>query len=200
VGMMRARPRNSDHARAMEVITRAWAEGRTARIWYSRPGDAEPRERRFDPYFIEPSAAGRATYAIGHDHLSGELRIFKIERIRFVELTDQRFAIPDDFEVERFLHGRWTIGFGDEIEVVLRFSPSVAARVRETLWHPSQSLAPEPDGGLTMHLRVAGSLEITPWILSWGHQVEVLGPPDLRRAIAKIALDLARTYESGGGK
>jgi predicted DNA-binding transcriptional regulator YafY len=193
VRTLRERPANADFTRALEVLTRAWAEGRTVRLWYSRPGEAA-RERCFDPYFIEPSAAGHATYAIGHDHASGEVRTFKIERIRAIELTNTTFAIPASFQADRYLRGRWGIGFGDETEVRLRFSPAAAPRVRESVWHPSQSLAEEPGGTLLMTLRVAGTLEITPWILSWGDEVEVLGPAELRRTIAGTARALVRRY------
>lgn len=199
VRTMQERPANANFTRALEVITRAWAESRTVRLWYSRPGEAQARERRFDPYFIEPSAAGHATYAIGHDHASGEVRTFKIERIRAIELTSDTFTVPASFQADRYLRDRWGIGFGDETEVHLRFSPAVAPRVRESVWHPSQSLVEQPDGALLMTLRVAGTLEITPWILSWGNEVEVLGPAELRRTIAATALALVRRYAGGDG-
>lgn len=196
---MRERPANADFTRAMEIMTRGWAESRTVRLWYSRPDETEPRERHFDPYFIEPSAAGHATYAIGRDHASGQVRTFKIERIRAIELTEATFRVPDGFEAGRYLRGRWGIGFGDETEVSLCFTPLAAARVRESVWHPSQRLTDEAGGSLRLTLRVAGTLEITPWILSWGDQVEVLAPVELREGIAATARALTRRYERGNG-
>jgi proteasome accessory factor B len=166
VRTMKERPVNADFSRALEVLTRAWADRRTTRIWYSRSDDPQPRERCFDPYFIEPSGAGRATYAIGHDHASGQVRIFKVERIRSIELTGDSFTVPPDFQADDYLRGSWGIGFGDEVDVALRFTPDAARRVRESIWHPSQQLEEQAGGSLLLRLRVAGLVEITPWVLS----------------------------------
>ena len=39
-------------------------------------------------------------------------------------------------------------------------------------------------GGVELAVTVAGTVEIRPWILSWGDGVEVLEPPELRDAVA----------------
>ena len=194
VRTMKERPTNATFNRAMEILTRAWAESRTVRLWHRRLDEDEPRERHLDPYFIEPSGASRGTYVIGFDHASGEIRTFKVERIQAIELTDRPFTPPEDFAAETYLRGRWGIGFGEEVEVSLAFSPAAARRVRESLWHPSQAIEERPDGGLLLRLRVAGLVEIKPWVLSWGHEVEVLEPAELRQAIAEIAREQVARY------
>lgn len=194
VGMMQSRPLNPVFSDAMTAITRGWAEHRSVKIWYARNDTVAPQPRLLDPYLIEPSAAGHATYVIGRDHLSGEVRTFKIERIRGIEATTASFTVPADFAAAQYLRHRWGIGFGDETEVRLRFSVAAAPRVRESHWHPSQVLASHGDGSLEMALRVAGTLEITPWILSWGQEVEVLAPADLRASVAQAARVMASQY------
>jgi proteasome accessory factor B len=68
--------------------------------------------------------------------------------------------------------------------VRLRFAPSVAARVREATWHPTQVVEEAADGSLVWRARVAGTVEIRLWILSWGDEVEVLAPEALREDVA----------------
>jgi predicted DNA-binding transcriptional regulator YafY len=41
---------------------------------------------------------------------------------------------------------------------------------------------------------VAGLLEITPWISTWGDTVEVLEPVELRQRVSAIAVAMARQY------
>ena len=77
---------------------------------------------------------------------------------------------------------------------MLRFDPSVAARVRETTWHPSQRLTEEADGSLRFEATVAGTIEIRLWILSWGDTVEVLAPPELRGDVAATHARAAARY------
>jgi predicted DNA-binding transcriptional regulator YafY len=45
-----------------------------------------------------------------------------------------------------------------------------------------------------MTFRVAGTVEIRPWILSWGEAVEVLEPAELRQAIATAVRAAAERY------
>jgi predicted DNA-binding transcriptional regulator YafY len=82
----------------------------------------------------------------------------------------------------------------DPVEVVLRFSPAVAARVREARWHPTETVAEEADGSLAWQATVAGTIEIRLWILSWGDDVEVLAPAPLREDVAATHARAARRY------
>ena len=72
----------------LETLTLAWAERRQVRMLYAAPHAEEVTERMFDPYFIEPSAAGYSCYAIGYDHLRGGVREFKVERIARADLLE----------------------------------------------------------------------------------------------------------------
>jgi len=82
--------------------------------------------------------------------------------------------------------------------VRLRFYPPAAARVRESIWHPSQKLSDGPRGSVNMTVTVTGTLEITPWILGWGDAVEVLAPADLRKKISGVGTKMASRNNRGG--
>jgi proteasome accessory factor B len=87
--------------------------------------------------------------------------------------------------VERALRSAWDIiADQDSAAIELRFAPSVAARVLETTWHPTQRVETAPDGSLTWRATVAGAIEIRLWILSWGDDVEVIAPESLRNDVA----------------
>jgi predicted DNA-binding transcriptional regulator YafY len=188
------RPVDAQFNRHVADLTRAWAERRVVELTYApaRYDGADPSPRRavVHPYLLEPSLATHALYLIGHDEERGALRTFKVERIQDLSVTPRTFEPPAGGSLERALSRAWDIiADQDEVEVVLRFSPEVAARVSETRWHPSQAVEPGPDGSLTWQARVAGTIEIRLWILSWGDAVEVLEPAELR---ADVAATLAR--------
>ena len=46
-----------------------------------------------------------------------------------------------------------------------------------------------------MRLKLSGTLEIEPWIKSWGAACEVLAPASLRERLAKEARALSELYE-----
>ncbi|TME09690.1 MAG: WYL domain-containing protein [Chloroflexi bacterium] len=177
-----------DHVRQ---LTRAWAERRVVEIEYegaAYEGRAGERSRRtVRPFIIEPSLQTHALYLIGWDEDRDAMRTFKIERIHDVRVTPRGFEPPEGATLERDLRRGWDI-IADQppVEVVLRFSPTVADRVVETVWHPLQRFERSPDGTLLWRSTVSGIIEIRLWILSWGEDVEVLEPSELRTQVRDI--------------
>lgn len=179
----------------LETLTRAWSDGRVAHVWHKME-DGRVFDYRFAPYFIEPYAVGRTTHVIGWRRPPDALRTLKLERIQRAELTDEPYSIPDDFDPREILADAWGIWYTDAepVEVVLRFHPRVASRVRETQWHRSERLEEQADGSLLWRARVAEPREMLNWIRGWGAEVEVLAPEQLREKMREEARRLAQTY------
>ena len=196
--VMAARPLDPVGSRNLHLLTQAWAERRVVELTYdpsTYDPTRQPRAARVRPYLIEPSADSHALYLIGFDETKGGLRTFKLERIRSLAISPVAFEPPPDGEIEAALDRAWGI-VADQpvVEVVLRFAPSVASRVAETTWHPTQAVVRNADGSLTWRARVSGTLEIRPWILGWGADVEVLEPEALRAEIGGIVHAAANRY------
>jgi predicted DNA-binding transcriptional regulator YafY len=187
---------NEPFSRSFAAVARGWAEGRVVEIDYD-PGSAPRKRTRVQPYFLEPDAALRSVYLIGHDEPANAMRTYKVERIRSATLTQDRYEIPADFDPDAWLANSWGIWSSDStppVRIRLRFEPSVAHRVREAVWHRSQELTELPDGGIELAVTVAGIVEIQHWILSWGGEVEVLEPVELREAVAASVRQAAGRY------
>ena len=187
---------NEQFVRNFARVAQAWAEGRVVELDYEA-ADGERRLARVQPYLLEPDAAGRSVYLIGFDEMVTAMRTYKVERIRSSTLTADRYMIPADFDPDRWLANSWGIWSSDTTamaDVRLRFDASVAQRVRETIWHRSQKLVELPGGGVELSVKVAGIVEIRPWILSWGDGVEVLAPPELRDSVAQAVRVASTRY------
>ena len=196
------RPADADYSHHLHLLTQAWADRRVVRFTYDTsihdPG-REAREAVVRPWYLEPSLATHALYLIGWDETRDAVRTFKVDRIRDLSLTTQTFEPPEG-TIDQAMRNAWDIiSDQPETEVVLRFDPSVAARVRETTWHPSEQAALDADGSLRWRAVVAGTIEIRAWILSWGHQVEVLEPADLRDEVAAIHRVAVARYGGADG-
>ena len=181
-------PRDAAFSDRVHRLTRAWADRRVVTLAYEPARyapDAAARQAVVRPYLIEPSLQTHALYLIGWDETRDALRTFKIERIRDVALTPRTFEPPEGGSLETALRAAWDI-IADQppTKVVLRFAPSVATRVLETTWHPTQRVERAADGSLVWRATVAGTIEIRLWILSWGDEVEVLEPAALRKDVA----------------
>lgn len=190
-----AQRRDPVYLGVLERLTRSWSDGRMVHLWHRMP-NGQVFEYDFAPYFIEPYAVGQTTHVIGWRKPPETIRTFKVERIQRIELTDQPYTIPDDFDPREKLADAWGIWYteAEPVEVVLRFHPRVAQRVRETRWHRSESVEEQPNGSLIWRARVAEPQEMLPWIRGWGADAEVMEPRELRERMVGETRRLAETY------
>ena len=167
------------HRQTIDLISQAIDKRRTAQMRYFSASRNSMGRREVDPYFLR--FAGGGLYMIGHCHLRKEVRMFDVERIRSISLTDHPYQMPLDFKVDDYVQDALGImRSGRRIEVVLLFSKKAAAWVKDKIWHPSQESKLLKDGRLKLTLKVADNEELVGWILSFGSQVKVVGPETLR--------------------
>ncbi len=180
-----ARFQDPHYISVLETLALAWAEGRKVKIWHRHTETNKVYEYLFSVYFIEPYAVGFAIHAIGFREPPWEIRTFNLARIERVELSDQFYTIPDDFDPTELLQQAWGIWFteNEPQSIVLKFSPQVADRVLETRWHPSQQTHKEVDSSLIWRADIAEPKEMIPWIRGWGSDCEVISPAFLRNRI-----------------
>ncbi len=139
------RPARGERHEVERVIVDAFVRRRSVEVAYR---DAEGRETRrvLSPYFLEPRAESRTLYIFAHDDLSGEVRPFRIDRVRSARLLAQTFTVPDDFDIDAVVSGSWGIWQAPgQDDVVLRFDRAIAERAREALWHRGAEIT-ERDG------------------------------------------------------
>jgi predicted DNA-binding transcriptional regulator YafY len=180
----------------LETITRAWSERQKLKLWYSLGGSTAITVHHFATYFLEP-VMNSGLYAVGFDELSRCVRPFKLQWVRRVKLLPENYEIPNGFDPRPHLASAW--GIMDDnpdgmTRVVLAFSADVTPLIKERIWHNSQQIQTLADKRCTLNVHVANWREMLPWILSWGGQVEVLEPHDLREALAEEAARVAAIY------
>jgi CRISPR-associated endonuclease/helicase Cas3 len=187
------------YLQTLETLTRAWSQGRMVHLWHRHEESGRIYEYDFAPYFIEPYAVGQTTHVIGWREPPGAVRTFKIERIQRIELSERVYAIPEPFDPRDLLADAWGIWYteAEPVEVVLKFHPRVAGRVRETRWHRSERVEEQPDGSLVWRAQVAEPQEMLPWVRGWGADAEVVAPEELREALVSETRRLALLYQVG---
>jgi proteasome accessory factor B len=120
-----------------------------------------------------------------------------------VELKDQRFERPEDFDLQKHLSKSFGVYHGDEeVCVKVRFLPAVVRYVEESTWHPSQKLTKQRDGSLIAEFTVDGIEEIKRWIMSFGKYAQVVEPAQLRDQVVEemkeaVAAQERRSAERG---
>lgn len=180
-----------------EVAAQAWMNGQVLSCTYHSQRRATKLE--LEIYFIEVNARNREAYAIGVNRLRPDAQlqpyVYRLARMKQPTLTAATYAVPDDFHPLRFLSSAWGIMTGEPQRVELFFTPAVRERVEETYFgHLAEPALTLSTGQTRVVLTVGNWLELVPWILGWGAEVEVLGPPELRAHVAGVVHAASALY------
>lgn len=168
-------------AEVLEVLRTAVRAHQRVHLDYYSYGRDTRSERDVDPYLVH--AEDGSLYVLGHCHLAGGERRFRVDRIAAATLLDDTFEPPAT---------ELTAGVfqpdADDPRVVLRLAPS-ARWVAEV--YPVEAVEERTDGHLTVTLAVAATAWYERLLLSLGPAVEVVDAPAAldgagRRAAARI--------------
>ncbi|MDF1826080.1 MAG: WYL domain-containing transcriptional regulator [Verrucomicrobiales bacterium] len=176
-----------------ERLAKAVLESRELHFEYQKLTDEQSMTRRLQPYHLAEIDGG--WYVIGHDLERGARRTFAVQRMKSVQLTTIRFRRSHDFRLDEHFAGSfgvWAGGDGEDrkFEVKIRFTGFAARVVSERRWHPSQEIERvEADGSvIVLTMQLSALEDIARWILGFGSQAKVLGPPEL---VERVSEELA---------
>ncbi len=181
--------------RVFDTLAKATAQRRQLTLTYRKAGSAIDETRLIDPYHL--ANINGEWYLFAFDHTRKDIRTFVPARVQAAILTGRQFARPQKFSLEKRLRGSFGVHAGEGAhEIVLRFNARVAGYIREKKWHPSQQLQVLPHGRLELRLTLSSLVEIERWILSWGGDVQVVQPRELRESVQRAAQAILSQHQS----
>ncbi|MBN2653583.1 MAG: YafY family transcriptional regulator [Nitrospirae bacterium] len=123
-----------------------------------------------------------------------DLRNFSISRIKKIEPSNKTIKLPKSLgSTKEYIRRNFGIMQGGNTQkVLLRISPAIAAWVSEQIWHPEQKMVSCKDGSIELSLPVSDFREIRRRILSYGADIEVLQPRELKEDIKNEILKMAK--------
>ncbi len=175
---------NGTSNKVMALLSRAAQSGHRVRMRYGARGGAET-VREFDAYGLARHA--KQWYVVGMCHLRKDVRSFRVDRIRGVELLDARFVRPEDFDVRgHVVRGIATMPREFGFEVLLKTDMETARRqVFEVL-----GALEECEGGVLLR----GSATELDWLACelarFTFPFEIRSPHSLRAALRERAREL----------
>jgi predicted DNA-binding transcriptional regulator YafY len=153
-------------------------------------------DRVFDPYLLH-IYRGTNPYVIGYCHNRKMIRWFRVDRVRKLELTIEKFVRESDFDPRQYLDAIFQHEVGDgAVEIEIEFDAATAPYIRERKWHPSQEIVEHPDESLKLLMTVSGLNDIKRWVLSYGKGARVLSPLKLV-AMIRAEIEEMTGYYSG---
>jgi proteasome accessory factor B len=152
-------------------------------FYYRKLGADTSELRRVQPLHLGEVDGG--WYLIAQDMERDALRTFALPRITRLKVTAKKFLRPPNFAGNDHLKqsfGIWSVA-GDHSRQMVRVElKNYAARLaQERRWHPTQEVFPLNAKSTRVEVRFEiGRLEeVLRWVLSFGSQAKVLGPPEL---------------------
>jgi predicted DNA-binding transcriptional regulator YafY len=183
--------RYSNHRETLEQLARAITRKRTVEMRYYTAGRDSTNRRKVDPYRLWYAAG--ALYLIAYCHLRRDVRMFAVDRIRSLTITNHPCQLPLNFDLEAYVRDALVVMRGEQVEVELHFDRKTTAWARDRVWHPSQKATVDRNGCLNLVLRVADTPELLGWILSFSSGVSVVRPDSLREKVISAAAEILRT-------
>ena len=176
--------------RTLLPIQQALVSRRVLRLAYRARARSEDTVRDVEPMGV--FFAGGAWYLVAWCRLRDEVRHFRLDRIRKLELRGERFNPRQEFSLRS--HLAEIDSDSPKIEVRVRFASSALERARSENYAGALEEIPVARGAeLRLHTY---SLEwCARWILSFGPDAEALAPATLRDCVRSLAQDLAQRHK-----
>lgn len=170
-------------ANLFSIIGGAIKENRTIKIVHYSIARDICQERLVDPYQIR--FYREAWYLIGFCKLRNEIRIFALDRIRTLTVTEDIFVMNKGYNSKDYIGDAFQMFKGPETyQVKIWFSPEQARWIKEKVWHPTQEIVDNKDGSVIFYMRTSGLFQVKRWILSFGPDAKVLAPEKLLSAVS----------------
>lgn len=191
--------------RHLTSIMEAMTENCQIVIGYRKYTSSETDTYTLHPYAVKEFA--KRWYLVAYCMERKGMRVYGLDRIRSLEITDERFRMPKNFDVDALFATSFGIYIPEENgqTIVFRTTQKEANFLRDLPLHSSQReltaaqvrrLAPEyaGDGRVYFEIFVCPNEALTMEFCKHGARLEVLSPATVREAVAAELRKAAEQY------
>lgn len=139
-------------------------------------------------------------YLVAYAVMSEGVRTYALDRIEWLETTDETFNLPSDFSASDYFsdyYGMVTDGT-EPTRIVLRANESHKHYLKSLPLHHSQRLIEDCGGYADFELYLAPTYDFVMKLLSVGAMIEVLEPLSLRKTLKGWISEMYELYKNDG--
>lgn len=179
----------------LTAILEAMTEGQKLQISYLKYTSSSAESLTLHPYAVKEFA--KRWYLVAYCEEREALRVYGLDRIKGLEVSDKTFKMPKGFDVDE----TFATSFGTYLPegkaklITFRTSETEARFLRDLPLHRSQEEIADGDKDhATFTIFVCPNDSLVMEICKLGDRVEVLSPKEVRDAVAQHHLAAARLY------
>lgn len=181
----------------LTAIMEAMTENMEIRIDYQKYTSSESSTYTIHPYAVKEFA--KRWYLIGHCMERDGMRVYGLDRVMSLELTGNRFRMPDGFDVDTLFATSFGIYIPEGPGQTIRFrtTQTEARFLRDLPIHRSQKTVGEDESSVTFEIFACPNKALVMEFCKYGSSLEVLSPDSVRESVASELRYAAERYENG---
>lgn len=186
-------PEISEHI--FNSIFEATRTGKTVAFRYRSISRQEYIERTFDPYKVLCQKGN--WYVIGYCHLHDRFNVYALSRMKDLIITDVKFEVKPDFNIKDYIDPEFGIWLSEKAtkKIELLFSSVINTYILERTWHVNQECHQNEDGSVYLSFESNQLEETFHWVMSFGSEVQVINPPELKQKVKDEIEKLTSLYK-----
>lgn len=161
----------------LHKVIEAMKTGRCIHVTYHKYGSEYETEMEVEPYCVK--LFNRRWYALVHFKGNGSYFLLSFDRIKSLEVTDEKFTIDEDFDASTWFKDSYGIVRNDEFEltdVKIRAFGREVFYMRDLPLHHSQEEVETAEGYSDFVVKLRPTADFFTPLLSRGAQIKVLEP------------------------
>ena len=178
----------------LTAVMEAMTEGNEIVIGYKKYTSSETDTYTIRPYAVKEFA--KRWYIIGYCLERKGMRVYGLDRIKSLDLTDRNFRMPKDFDVDSYFATSFGIYIpdGPGLTITFRTNHTEARFLRDLPIHKSQKEIASDNDSVTFSIFVSPNKALIMEFCKYGGGLEVLGPESVRNQVAAELAKAADMY------
>ena len=182
----------------LTVIMEAMMQCRRLKIEYRKYSSTTPESLKVHPYAVKESQ--KRWYLVAYCEQRDGLRVYGLDRILNVTISEGYFKIPGDFDVDDLFYSSYGVYLpedGKAETIILATTEKEARFLRDLPLHHTQVEMKKGEGPRPVRfaMRLIPNESLIMTLCSYGPRLEVLEPQSLRLAVEKALADALKIYK-----
>jgi predicted DNA-binding transcriptional regulator YafY len=170
---------------------------RKKQLWflYTSYIKAEEKPRKVSPLFLKEYR--NRWYLISFDEEQGDIRTYALERMDSPKILEKTVNYPKDFDPIRYF--KYSMGItaykGETSQILINVKAVAARYLKSQPIHESQQIHSENKENTVFEMSLLISEELIRTLMSYGGEIEVIQPKELRDIIENRISDMNHLYK-----